>query len=112
MTGRLYGRCTRLDILFDQYQDNSNKSATRAKCLNTICKVLTDITSRDVKLPFNWLKFSEMNENKCNLAQFLSDELVKVVYLDDQRTIVGGGFEDPMEVFSSNGENDVSHLRA
>ena len=53
-----------------------------------------------------------MNENKCNQAQFLSDELVKVVYLDDQRTIVGGGFEDPMKVFSSNVENDVSHLRA
>ena len=53
-----------------------------------------------------------MNENKSNLAQFLSDELVKVVYLDDQRTIVGGGFEDPMKVFSSNVENDVSHLRA
>ena len=63
---------------------------------------MTNITSRDVKLPFNWLKFIEMNEKKSNLTQFLSDELVKVVYLDDQRTIVGGGFEDPMKVFSSN----------
>ena len=43
-----------------------------------------------------------MNENKYNLAQFLSDELAKVAYLEDQRTIVGGGFEDPMKVSSSN----------
>ena len=47
-----------------------------------------------------------MNENKSNLAQFLSHELVKVVCLVDHRIIVGGGFEDP------NFENDVSHLRS
>ena len=63
VTDRLHGRFTRLNILFDQYQDNSNKSATRTKRQTTICQVLTNITSRDVKLPFNWLKFIEINEN-------------------------------------------------
>ena len=32
--------------------------------------------------------------------------------IDDHRIIVGGGFEDPMKTFSSNVENNVSHLRA
>ena len=112
MTSRLYGRCTRVDVLFDKYQDNYIKYGTRAKRQTTICQVLTNITIRDVKLPFNWLNFIETNENKYNLAQFLSNELVKVLYLDDHRTIVSGGSEDPMKVLSLNVENDVSHLGA
>ena len=115
ITSRLYveiGVCTRVDVLYDQYLDNSIKSGIRTKRPTTVCQVWTNITSRDLKLPFSWLNFIKINENKSNLAQFLSYELVKVVRLDDHRTILGGGSEDPMKVFSSNVENDVSHLRA
>ena len=37
---------------------------------------------------------------------------MKVLYVDDHRAIVGGGFEDLMKVLSLNVENDVNHLRA
>ena len=88
MTSRLYGECTRVDVLFDQYQDNSIKSEARAKRQTTVRQARTNITSRDATLLFSRLIFIEMNENKSNLEQFLLYELVKVVCFEDHRIIV------------------------
>ena len=74
VTGYLHGNIIRVDLMFDQYQQNSIKAGTRAKCSTSPQKICT-IVSRDVKIPADCNKFTEMDENKANLTQFLSNEL-------------------------------------
>ena len=100
-----------MDILSDQYHQNSIKTGTRAKRRTTLCKTRTIINSKDVKLPRNWNSFIEVDENKSNLTQFLSDELEKEVHPDGQEVVISGGFDD-LEKVVSTGRNDVSHLQA
>ncbi len=78
MTGNLHGNITRVDLVFDQYLQNSVKGGTRAKRSTTLRKIRT-IVSNDVKMPADWNSFIEMDENKANLTQFLSTELERHV---------------------------------
>ena len=110
VTSNLDGNFTRVDIVFDWYQQNSIKNRTRTKRSTTQQKVRT-IVNRDVRLPVNWNSFIEMNENKANLTQFLSTELENHVQHYEDQVVISGGFEDPEKVTSTAGI-DVSHLQA
>ena len=96
--------------MFDQYQENSIKNGTRTKRSTTQQKVRT-IVSRDLKLPANWNSFIEMNDNKANLTQFLSNELEKHVQHYDEEIVISGGYKDPEKV-TATAVIDVSHLQA
>ena len=66
---------TRVDILFDRYEDLSIKTATREQRAGTIRPIRRVIHNREVKLPYNWKQFISLSSNKENLASFLCQEL-------------------------------------
>ena len=102
---------TRVDITFDQYFENSIKDGTRSRQSSTLHKVRTIIGSRNTKLPTNWKNFIEMNENKANLANFLSEGLAKQELDHGQDIFISGGFNDTVKVVSIAGI-DVTDLQA
>ena len=106
----LHDNTTRVDVVFDQYLQHSIKSGTRVKRNTTLRKIRTFINSWNVKLPDRWSSFIEMDDNKANLAQFLSNDLERNVHYT-QNIIVSGGFDDTQKVVSTRGY-DVSHLHA
>ena len=77
-------------------------AGTRAKRSTGPQKICT-IVSRDVKIPDDWNKFLEMDENKANLTQFLSNELERNVHQYGQEIVISGGFDDPEKVASPAG---------
>ncbi|KAF3854292.1 hypothetical protein F7725_022347 [Dissostichus mawsoni] len=93
VASNLHGNVTRVDIVFDRYQQNSIKSGTRTKRSTTQRKVRT-IVSRDVKLPANWNSFIEMDENKANLTHFLSTELENHVQLYDEEISTSNSIQE------------------
>lgn len=62
VTGYLHGNITRVDLVFDQYQQNSIKAGARAKRSTGPQKICT-IVSRDVKIPADWNKFPSYNNS-------------------------------------------------
>ena len=105
-----HGNITRVDLVFDQYQQNSIKAGTRAKRSTALRKIRT-IVSRDVKITADWNTFIEMDKNKANLTQFLSNELERNVHRYGQEIVISGRFDYPERVASPAGIN-VSHLQA
>ncbi|KAL2081649.1 hypothetical protein ACEWY4_023502 [Coilia grayii] len=110
VTGYLHGNITRVDLVFDQYKQNSIKGGTRAKRSTTRRKIRT-IVRRDVKIPSDWNSFIKMDENKANLTQFLSNELERHVHHYGQEIVISGGFDHPEKVASA-ANTDVSQLQA
>ena len=71
------------------------------------------IDSRDVTLPANWKQFIDLAENKANLIEFLSDQiLIKAKdALQTGELITAGGFADETTAEASHG-SDVSLLES
>ena len=64
---------SRVDVVFDRYNETSVKSGTilrRAGSHQTVCK---NVSGRDIPLPQNWSQFISLSENKSSLIEFLSD---------------------------------------
>ena len=57
---KMTANLTRVDLVFDQYLQNSIKGGTRAKRSTTLRKIRT-IISNDVKMPANWNRFNEID---------------------------------------------------
>jgi hypothetical protein len=67
--------CTRVDIVFDQYLDNSIKGGTRSKRLDGKGKgIRTNVDNRDQKIG-KWERFITLGQNKASLANFLCIQL-------------------------------------
>ena len=85
----------RIDIFFDRYRRESIKSATREKRTSKIHPIRRVIEDRHVPLPHNWANFIALPENKADLANFLSNELIHrapneklvVVAVDSPRSV-------------------------
>ena len=77
----LHHNITRVDILFDRYHRNSIKTGTRVKWQHYPTQ---GSHNNNKQLPTNWNSSIEMDENKSNLTQFLSDELERQVRPDGQ----------------------------
>jgi hypothetical protein len=68
-------KCTRVDIVFDRYFDNSIKGGTRAKRKGGKGKgIKRKVESRDQKIG-TWDRFVSLDENKASLAHFLCTQL-------------------------------------
>ena len=77
-------RCDRIDIVFDQYFDNSLKNAVREKRgSGTRFKV-----EPNVRIPKKWGDFLSVNENKDELFRFLASEVSHYHFPDDMNVVV------------------------
>jgi hypothetical protein len=88
---------TQVDVVFDRYLGgDSIKSGTRAKRLNKKRPIRKLIDGPDVPLPQVWSQFIAMDENKADLAHFLSDMIIQKTkdLPNDYEMITGGGFTD------------------
>ena len=83
-----------LDVLFGRFFSMSIKCGTRQHCLGSERTMRKIIDRRDVKLPENWKRFLGMNENKVNLTNFLSDQLVEAGQGIEKELVVGGRFKE------------------
>jgi len=62
-------------------------------------------------LPKNWANFLSLPDNKADLANFLSEELL-LHAPEDKVLVVAGGFTDELEVRSSKATTDLQELSA
>ncbi|KAG1649565.1 Mpv17-like protein 2 [Nymphon striatum] len=105
---------SRVDLLFDRYQDLSIKSGTRSKRSEAgkVKPIRRVISSKDVKLPSNFKSFLSLSENKADLTAFLSEAMVEMAEEKLNPThelVVAGGFEDLLKVWIST-DRSTDHL--
>ena len=86
----------RVDVIFDRYYKDSIKNQTRNKRLGSKHPIRKVIDLGDVPLPQVWPQFLGLDENKANLAAFLSEYIMtQGVNLPNAFEIVtSGGCED------------------
>lgn len=98
----------RIDLIFNRFD---TKLIQRNSATKTISSVRRVIQNEQVPLPKNWKQFWSNNENKADLARFLSRKITEF-HFEHSDIVISAGFEDPCEVFSSNKSIDVQQLRA
>ena len=99
-----FGLVTRVDVVFDRYiGPESIKAPTRQKRTGKKRPIRKVIDNDDVPLPQVWSQFISLDENKSNLAEFLSQKIVNhgTVLPDTMELVTGGGFHDPYKACSS-----------
>ncbi|KAK3917997.1 LexA repressor [Frankliniella fusca] len=100
----------RVDVVFDRYNKHSIKAETRQKRTATSRPIRRAITSRAVPLPKSWSNYITLEENKSELADFISNEILTANY-GQTTVVVAGGFTDELQVNASNGM-DCSSLQS
>jgi hypothetical protein len=105
----------RVDLVFDNYKDESIKCMTRKHRAGNECKLIRRvIEGRNVPVPLNWETFINMSENKRDLTSFLSEELMskaRTCLTQRKRLVIAGGFKNIDHVATSN-EVDCTRLIA
>ncbi len=110
----LRDKCTRVDVVFDDYREKSVKSAARSHRSNKQHKpIRRTISGGDVPLPKQWKLFMDLTENKKDLTNFLSWQLSVIGHeslADDERgeIVIAGGYTDNESATSTKGH--VSEL--
>ena len=101
----------RVDVVFDVYIQCSAKNQTRDKRAKNKTGIRRIIDRREVPLPTNWTTFICMNENKSNLAEFLTNELFHAIgnLTTGGELIVSGGRTNTEDVVSSRREVPELH---
>ncbi|KAL8621306.1 hypothetical protein ACOMHN_008131 [Nucella lapillus] len=66
----------RIDVLFDRYYELSIKGGTRNRRKQGAVAIRRMIESKDVHLPAKWDNFLAHQENKADLARFISQQLI------------------------------------
>ncbi len=104
--------CTRVDVTFDRYLgQQSIKASTRSKRTSKRRPIRKLIDSPDVPLPEVWDQYIALGQNKADLAEYLSTELIqRADTLTDGgcEVVAGGGFPNPDNARSNI--RDVKHL--
>ncbi|XP_052128446.1 uncharacterized protein LOC127750548 [Frankliniella occidentalis] len=100
----------RVDIVFDRYNQLSIKAGTRQKRTASARPIRKAITSRAVPLPKSWSNYVALEENKAELAAFISNEIMSANFLDTT-VVVAGGFADELKV-AANTEMDCASLQS
>ena len=106
--------CTPVDVTFDRYRKSSIKSGTRTKRAGAQSKPIRRIIeNKDVSLPQNWKQFMDHSDNKADLANFLSEDLIQTAKNTQQtgELITSGGFVEETSAAASHGTN-VHHLQS
>lgn len=98
----------RIDLIFNRYNAKSIKRVNASAPLSSVRRV---IQNERVPLPKNWKQYWANNENKADLAQFLSKS-ISTQSFENTDVVVSAGFEDQIEVYSSNKDIDVVQLKA
>lgn len=103
--------CSRVDVVFDRYEEHTIKDSTRAYRTGKNRPIRRKVDSRDVPLPVNWRQFIDLPENKQDLENFLSLELIRQAKsaLHEREVVTSGGFHERTAAESSLG-NDVTSL--
>lgn len=89
--GNFSSNVSRVDVVFDRYLALSIKSGTREKRAGKTKPIRKVVNRGDLGLPKVWKNFLSLNENKEDMANFLSDQLV--AYGNAEKEIVVGGGE-------------------
>ena len=98
---------TRVDVTFDRYLGlQSIKSSTRIKRTAKRRPVRKLIQGPEVPLPQVWSQFIALEDNKADLATYLSTELLRKAetLVGNCEVVAGGGFPDPVNTKSSKRE--------
>lgn len=105
--------CSRVDVVFDRYRITSIKSGTRERREGRVRSIRRKIDSREIPLPANWKQFMDLPENKANLTNFLSDQMMLEAKLSRPtcESITADGFEEETKVASSQG-SDMEQLQS
>lgn len=100
-------KCTRVDVVFDRYVQNSIKGGTRAKRKGGKSKgIRRDVESREQRIG-SWERFIVIEENKASLAHFLSTEMSQRYGTHPRRElVVSGGFKEILKVWSSSASRE------
>ena len=83
----------RIDVTFDRYRETSIKCTTRKKRSRGYAPIRRIIEDGSVPLPKSWSNFVALDENKADLARFLSDKRLAGAPVD-KIIFVGGGFQE------------------
>ena len=83
----------RIDVTFDRYREMSIKCTTRKKRSRGHAPIRRIIEDGSVPLPKSWSSFVALDDNKADLARFLSEKLLTGAPVE-KIVIVGGGFEE------------------
>ena len=100
----------RIDVTFDRYRETSIKCMTRKKRSRGYAPIRNIIEDGSVPLPKSWSNVVAFDENKGDLARFLSDKLLAGAPVD-KIIIVGGGFQEEDAVKCSNPNIDIRALK-
>lgn len=101
----------RIDVLFDRYHTHSIKSGTLKRRGRGLVAIRRPVEGRDLPLPTKWENFIAHEDNKADLARFLSQQLI--VRAPDTKIIVAaGGFSDEERVEASNTTLNTDSLEA
>ena len=98
---------TRVDVTFDRYLgQHLIKSSTRIKRTAKRRPVWNFIQGPGVPLPQIWSQFITLEDNKADLATYLSTELLRKAetLAGNCEVVAGGGFPDPVNTKSSKRE--------
>ncbi|KAL8610462.1 hypothetical protein ACOMHN_060382 [Nucella lapillus] len=101
----------RIDVLFDRYYELSIKGGTRNRRKQGAVAIRRMIESKDVPLPAKWDNFLAHQENKADLARFLSQQLI-LKAPNDKTVVAAGGFSNQERAETSAPRVDVEHLEA
>lgn len=66
----------RIDVLFDRYHTHSIKSGTSKRRGRGLVAIRRPVEGRDLPLPTKWENFIAHEDNKADLARFLSQQLI------------------------------------
>ena len=104
-------RFDRIDVVFDHYKQLSIKESTRQKRMKGTRPIRRVVTDTSVTLPSNWSSFISLAENKQDLSELLTNQLI-LQSPENKIVVVAGGLRDITSVKSSSPELDVSALEA
>jgi len=104
-------RYQQINVIFDQYREDSIKSGTRERRTKFTRPIRRAIEDGSVPLPHGWPNFLVLPGNKSDLARFLSEHII-VKASPDKVVVAAGGFVDEREVQSSGRAIDLSALKA
>ena len=102
------GPVTGVDVVFDRYIEKSIETAARVRRQGKKKSIRKLIDGPDIKLPQSWDQYLALGENKAELANFLSEQLMEhCKHLDAKyELVVGGGFND-IQYARSTRSNDI-----
>ena len=104
-------RFDKIDATFDRYQEHSSKDNTRSKRIQGCHPVRKPVNDGSVPLPNSLSNFMALAQNKEDMAEQLSKQLL--LHAPVGRTIVvSGGFKESTTVKSSNKALGMTLLQA